>query len=130
MSQNVKKSSNKGKKPSQTKSTQSAAQRNTTTAKKSGTLGEKNGAGKKPPLQSTNMNARRSERSKAALGELEERGYVKTRSTGKADPNAQAKKDDIIIIVVTLVCILMVLSYVGICGIVGTGINAFVFGLY
>ena len=130
MSQNVKKSSNKGKKPSQTKSTQSAAQRNTTTAKKSGTLGEKNGAGKKPPLQSTNMNARRSERSKAALGELEERGYVKTRSTGKADPNAQAKKDDIIIIVVTLVCILMVLSYVGICGIVGTGINAFVFGLF
>lgn len=130
MSQNVKKSSNKGKKPSQTKSTQSAAQRNTTTAKKSGTLGEKNGAGKKPPLQSTNMNARRSERSKAALGELEKRGYVKTRSTGKADPNAQAKKDDIIIIVVTLVCILMVLSYVGICGIVGTGINAFVFGLF
>ena len=58
MSQNVKKSSNKGKKPSQTKSTQSAAQRNSTTAKKSGTLGEKNGAGKKPPLQSTKARQR------------------------------------------------------------------------
>jgi len=105
--------------------------------------GKKTPAKDKPALQATNMNGRRNsgttrtEGRKASggngyeLGELEKRGYVSRRSP---DPEKEreraAKRDDIIIIVTALICIIMVLSYIGICGIVGTGINAFIFGLF
>ena len=130
MSQNVKKNNNSGRKtPAKGAPGRNASVKGSSSVKNTG----KSSAAKKEPLKSTNMNAARSQRSRAAagMGELEEKGYVtRSKRVAKADPNAQAKKDDIIIIVVTLICILMVLSYLGICGIVGTGINAFVFGLF
>ena len=130
MSQNVKKNNNSGRKtPAKGTLGRNASVKGSSSVKNTG----KSSTAKKEPLKSTNMNAARSQRSRAAagMGELEKKGYVtRSKRVAKADPNAQAKKDDIIIIVVTLICILMVLSYLGICGIVGTGINAFVFGLF
>lgn len=132
MSDNVNKSSGKGNRNKTSKPSQTASKSHAqsgSTAKKTGNTA------KKPPLQSVNMNGRRNAGSKsravAPVTELEEKGYISRKKPDTVrDRNAEAKKDDIIIIVVTLVCILMVLSYVGICGIVGTGINALVFGLF
>ena len=133
MSDNVNKSSGKGNRNKTAKPAQTASKsraQSGSSAKKTG-----NTAAKKPPLQSVNMNGRRNagsrSRAVAPVTELEEKGYISRKKPDAVrDRNAEAKKDDIIIIVVTLVCILMVLSYVGICGIVGTGINALVFGLF
>ena len=127
MSQNVKNSKTQKNKATPSKSSGQGNSRSTSGAKTPAKAQQK-----KPALKSTNMNAQRSNRSRAAaLGELEEKGYVtRSRAKAKEDPNTAAKRDDIIIIVVTLVCILMVLSYLNICGIVGTGINAFIFGLF
>ena len=108
--------------------------------------GSTGGTKRKAP-ESMNINGRRNSagtRTSAASGsqavagrkktdatELEKRGYISRKNPADVrDKSKEAKRDDIIIIVVTLVCILMVLSYLKICGVVGTGINAFIFGLF
>ena len=98
-------------------------------ASASGTSGRKSAPRAKVPNARSNADVRASvpERKTRVSRSAPE---VSGRAERKKDMNAQAKRDDIIIIVVTLLCVLMFLSYLGICGIVGTGINAFVFGLF
>ena len=132
MSDNGKKTPNKNNRSQNGKKTQPVTKSNT---KSTGSQSKNGNSGKKPALLAQNINGRRNAASrsikKEPVTELEEKGYIsRKKPEAQRDRNAEAKKDDIIIIVVTLVCILMVLSYVGICGIVGTGINALVFGLF
>ena len=133
MSDNGKKTPNKNNRSQSGKKPQPVSKSNVkSTGSQSKTTGN---SGKKPALLAQNMNGRRNAGSrsqkKEPVTELEEKGYISRKKPEvPRDKNAEAKKDDIIIIVVTLVCVLMVLSYVGICGIVGTGINALVFGLF
>ena len=132
MSDNGKKTPNRGGRSQNGKKPQPVTKSNT---KSTGSQAKNGNSGKKPALLAQNMNGRRNvgsrSQKKEPVTELEEKGYISRKKPDAVrDRNAEAKKDDIIIIVVTLVCILMVLSYVGICGIVGTGINALVFGLF
>ena len=132
MSDNGKKTPNKGSRSQNGKKNQPVTK---STAKSTGNSAKNGNSEKKPALLAQNMNGRRNagfrSQKQAPVTELEEKGYIsRKKPDAQKDRNAEAKKDDIIIIVVTLVCILMVLSYVGICGIVGTGINALVFGLF
>ena len=132
MSDNGKKTPNRGSRSQNGKKNQPVTK---SAAKSTGNSAKSGNSGKKPALLAQNMNGRRNvgtrSQKQAPVSELEEKGYIsRKKPEAPRDRNAEAKKDDIIIIVVSLVCILMVLSYVGICGIVGTGINALVFGLF
>ncbi len=104
-------------------------------AKGKGTARKTASGQKRQGPESVNINGRKSmsrgRNTKTAV--MEPVVESRSRSIGRAPAvkkNSDAKRDDIIIIVVTLVCILMVLSYLNICGVVGTGINAFVFGMF
>ena len=124
---NVKKPTNSKKKTPAKGSTGKSSSAKNTGAK---TAAER----KKTGLESVNINGRKSMGSRAGRQTAVMEPVVETRGRRALSPEQQrrsdAKRDDIIIIVVTLVCILMVLSYLNICGVVGTGINAFIFGLF
>ena len=112
MSDNGKKTPNKNKRSQNGKKTQPVTKSNT---KSTGSQSKNGNSGKKPALLAQNINGRRNAASrsikKEPVTELEEKGYIsRKKPEAQRDRNAEAKKDDIIIIVVTLVCILMVVS--------------------
>ena len=129
MSEEIKKTNRNTKGTTKkTGTTRSTATQKSTSASKSTAAG---GTKKQGP-QSVNMNGRRNSASRTAATKqaAEETRYPSVRRSAAAKKEHDTKRDDIIIIVVTLLCVLMILSYLGICGIVGTGINAFIFGLF